>query len=126
LLELLFEFVAEFLLQIFVELFVELGLHSTAETFRKPPSPWLAVLGYAIFGAVAGGVSLIVLPQPLVHGATWRLVNLMVTPLLAGLAMAAIGAWRTKRGQHVLRIDRFSYGYLFALCMAIVRFCFAA
>lgn len=125
-LELLFEFFAEFLLQIIVELLAEIGLRSTTEPFRKPPNPWLAAIGYAIFGATAGGISLFVLPEPLVREETWRLVNLAVTPVLAGLAMAAMGAWRSRRGQQTLRIDRFSYGYLFALCMAIVRFYFAA
>ena len=125
-LELLFEFFAEFLLQIIVELLAEIGLRSTTEPFRKPPNPWLAAIGYAIFGATAGGISLFVLPEPLVQEETWRLVNLAVTPVLVGLAMAAMGAWRSRRGQQTLRIDRFSYGYLFALCMAIVRFHFAA
>lgn len=124
-LELLFEFFAEFLLQIVVELLAEIGLRSTTEPFRKPPNPWLAAIGYAIFGATAGGLSLFVLPEPLVQEETWRLVNLAVTPVLAGLAMAAMGSWRARRGQQTLRIDRFSYGYLFALCMAIVRFHFA-
>jgi hypothetical protein len=40
--------------------------------------------------------------------------------------MAAIGAWRARRGEPVLRIDRFAYGYLFALSLALVRFFFAA
>jgi hypothetical protein len=126
LLELLFEFFAEFLLQIIVELLAEIGLRSATEPFRKPPNPWLAAIGYAIFGATAGGISLFVLPESLVQEETWRLINLAVTPVLAGLAMAAMGAWRARRGQQTLRIDRFSYGYLFALCMAIVRFHFAA
>ena len=125
-LELLFEFFAEFLLQIIVELLAEIGLRSATEPFRKPPNPWLAAIGYAIFGATAGGISLFVLPESLVREETWRLVNLVVTPVLAGLAMAAMGAWRSRRGQQTLRIDRFSYGYLFALCMAIVRFHFTA
>lgn len=124
-LELLFEFIAELFLQLIVELLAEIGLRSTSEAFRKPPNPWLAAIGYAIFGATAGGISLFLLPDALVKGETWRLINLAVTPLLAGLAMAALGAWRSRRGQQTLRIDRFSYGYLFALCMAIVRFHFA-
>jgi hypothetical protein len=126
LLELLFELVFEFLLQIIVEMLFELGLHSTTEPFRKAPSPWLAAIGYVIFGAVAGGLSVLALPQSLIHGDTMRLLNLAVTPIMAGLAMAALGAWRSKRGQQILRIDRFSYGYLFALSMAIVRFHFSA
>jgi hypothetical protein len=50
---------------------------------------------------------------------------LVLTPLLAGGIMAVLGAWRARRGQTVLRIDRFAYGYLFALGLAVVRFWFA-
>jgi hypothetical protein len=34
--------------------------------------------------------------------------------------------WRARHGKPVLRIDRFAYGYLFALAFALVRFLFAA
>ncbi len=124
-LELLFEFVGEFLLQAIGEALVELGLHSVAEPFRRPPNPWLAALGYTIFGAVLGGLSLLAFPTNLVPEA-WRVVNLVATPLAVGGIMAAIGAWRARRGESVLRIDRFAYGYLFALSLALVRFFFAA
>jgi hypothetical protein len=39
--------------------------------------------------------------------------------------MCALGAWRARRGGVVLRIDRFAYGYLFALALALIRFWFA-
>lgn len=121
-LEAILQFFAELLLQLVFEILAEFGLRSLSEPFRKPPNPWVAALGYAIFGATAGGISLYVLPDSLIHGETWRLANLIVTPVMAGLAMAALGAWRSRRGQQTIRIDRFSYGYLFALCMAVVRF----
>ncbi|NJB93267.1 hypothetical protein [Xanthomonas arboricola] len=119
--EIIFEIIGELVLQLTTELLVELGVHSAAEPFRKPPNPWLAALGYAILGLMAGGVSLYLVPA-LVQEEPWRTANLVVTPLLAGLAMAAFGAWRSKRGQQTIRLDRFSYGYLFALTMALVRF----
>jgi hypothetical protein len=124
-LELLFEIIGELLLQIFVEFLAELGVRSAAEPFQRPPNPWLAAVGYALFGATAGGISLYLVPA-LVEGESWRLVNLALTPIIAGLAMAAFGAWRSKRGQRTIRLDRFSYGYLFALSMALMRFHFAA
>ncbi len=121
-LELIIEVIGEFLLQIAVEALVELGFHSLAD--RKPPNPYLAAFGYAILGAAAGGISLLVFPAHLVSGAL-RLLNLLLTPVAVGLFMCAMGIWRVRKGQAALRIDRFAYGYLFALLFALIRFWFA-
>ncbi len=120
--EFLLELLLEFVIQIVGEALFELGLHSLAEPFRKPPNPWLAALSYALFGVIFGGISLWLFPQHMLVSAGWRLVNLLVTPVMAGVCMSLIGSWRAKRGQTVLRIDRFSCGFLFALCLALVRF----
>ena len=122
--EAIFEILGEFLLQVLGEALVELGFHSLAEPFQKPPNPWLAAMGYALFGAMLGGLSLLVFPNNLVPE-PWRLVNLFATPIAVGGLMVAMGAWRARRGQPVLRIDKFAYGYLFALALALVRFFFA-
>lgn len=124
-LELLFQVIGEFLLQVFVEALAELGFHSLAEPFRRPPNPWLAALGYTIFGAALGGLSLLVLPAHLTPSGAARIANLVLTPIAVGACMAAFGSWRAKRGEQRLRIDKFSYGYLFALSLALVRFYFA-
>jgi hypothetical protein len=123
--ELLFSIFGEFLLQIVVEALVELGLHTFAEPLRRKRSPWLAATGYAVFGAAFGGLSLLVLPSHLVVNHLGQVANLLLAPVAAGLAMAILGAWRARRGQDALRIDSFSYGYLFALTFALVRFHFA-
>lgn len=120
--EFLVELFLEFGIQIIVECLIELGLHSMAEPLRRPANPWLASIGYSIFGAILGGVSVWLFPTHMVSSAVWRWGNLLVTPLAVGLSMAWLGGWRARRGQVVLRIDRFSYGYLFALSLALVRF----
>jgi len=124
-LEFIIQIIGEFLIQIAAESLIELGFHSLAEPLRKPPNPWLAALGYFLFGAILGGISLSIISSHLVTSEYWRIVNLVVTPLAVGLGMLAMGAWRAKRGETVLRIDRFSYGYLFALSFALMRFWFA-
>ena len=127
-LEFLFTVVGEFLLQVVVEVLAQIGLHclySLAEPFRKPPNPWFAAVGYTLFGAIAGGLSLLMFPAHLVKGKTLRMVNLVATPVAVGFVMSAVGLWRAKRGQTVLRIDRFFYGFAFALSLALVRFWFA-
>ena len=123
-LEFLFEIIGEFVLQAVAELLVEFGLQSLKEPFRRPPNPWLAALGYFLFGAILGGLSLLVFPRHLVAMKGLRVANLIVTPVAVGLLMSALGKWRARRGQAVLRIDQFAYGYLFALGLAAVRFCF--
>lgn len=123
--EFLLELLLEFVIQVVGEALFELGLHSLVEPFRRPPNPWLAAFGYAIIGGIFGGISLWLFPNHMVAGEVWRWVNLIITPLAVGLCMALLGAWRAKKGQMVLRIDRFSYGYLFALSLALVRFAWA-
>jgi hypothetical protein len=122
--EILFEVIGEFLIQVVGEVLVQLGLHSLAEPFRTPLNPFLAAIGYTIFGGILGGLTLLIFPAHLVP-LPWRILNLIVTPWAVGGLMAAIGAWRARRGEPVLRIDRFVYGYLFALSLALVRFFFA-
>lgn len=124
--EVLIQIFGEIILQAFGEALVELGLHSLAEPFRKPPNPYLAAFGYVLFGSIFGGISLLVLPDHLTSAGPIRIVNLIITPIVVGLCMVAIGAWRKRRGDTILRIDKFFYGYLFALSFALIRFQFAA
>lgn len=123
----LLQAVLEIALQAAFELLAELGIRSVREPFRRGPvDPWLAGLGYALFGAVAGGVSLLVFPELFVHSSTARWLNLFLTPLCAGLTMAFIGARLRRRGKATIRIESFFYGFVFAFAMAAVRLGFGA
>ena len=119
--ELLFEFIAELLLQVVAGVLFEVGLRSLAAPFKRRPNPFLASIGYVLFGAVAGGLSLWIFPTLFIGSHAGRIANAVVTPFIAGGCMAAIGAWRRRRDQDLILLDRFAYGYLFALVMALVR-----
>jgi hypothetical protein len=123
--ELLFGFVGELLLQIVFEVFAAMGLRRAHKPFYKAPNPWLAAMGYLFLGAVAGFLSLFLFPTLFMTSQGARIANLVIAPVVAGAAMAALGAWRQRRDQDLIRLDRFAYGYLFALAMAAVRFAFA-
>jgi hypothetical protein len=116
--------VGEIVLQVIVEGLFELGLRGVREPFRrpKPLHPLLAAMGYAILGAAAGAISVWIFPRLFIDGHALRVMNLVVTPFTAGAVMAAIGAWRRKRDEELIRLDRFAYGFVFALAMAAVRF----
>jgi hypothetical protein len=119
--DVLIEIIAELVLQVALELLFELGLRRVGEIVARPRKPWLAAIGYAILGSTAGGISLLLFPAHLLQTHVARIANLMLTPVAAGAAMVALGRWRRRKGQQIVRLDRFAYGYLFALAMAIVR-----
>jgi hypothetical protein len=124
--EFILQFIFEFLLQIAGELLIELGLRSLGEPFvnREERNPVLAAIGYCLIGAILGGLSLILFPNSFVRSERFHGVNLIITPVLAGLVMAAIGRFRERHGKTVIRLDSFVYGFLFAFAMALVRFYF--
>lgn len=115
----------ELVVQVVGEVLVELGLQAVAAPFRKQPNVWLAALGYLLLGTLFGALSVWLWPQHLTRDGVPRLMNLVLTPVAAGLAMTLLGRWRARRGDPVLRIDRFACSYLFALAVAVVRFNFA-
>ena len=119
----LLQFFAEILLQGIFEAAAELGLRSLVEPFRrpKPISPFLATVGYVIYGGIAGAISLQI-PQMFVIAHPLRVANLIITPIACGSFMAWLGKYREKKGTPTIRLDTFMYGYLFALSMAAVRF----
>jgi hypothetical protein len=79
-----------------------------------------------IFGTVVGGLSLWLVPGRLIKEPYLRVANLILAPVLAGYAMTLMGAWRRKRGQDIVRLDTFTYGYCFAVAMALVRLIYGA
>jgi hypothetical protein len=124
--EFLLEIFGEFFLQLFIEALAEAGLHAVADPLRRPVNPWLAALGYALLGVLLGALSLWLFPVHLIGNHTLRYLNLLITPAAVGLAMMALGMWRAQRGQTVVRLDRFTFGFLFAFALGVTRFVFGA
>jgi hypothetical protein len=125
--ELLFailQFLCEAGVQILFEGLFELGVHESKKSKRrpKPLSPFLAAVFYIFAGALAGWLSIIFFPTLFISSYNAQIIGLIVTPILAGGFMVLIGAWRHKHGQELIRLDKFAYGFLFALSMALVRF----
>lgn len=125
LLEALLQFVSELLLQAIFEIIAEVGYRQFKLTFERQRYPLLSAFGIVLSGCVAGGISLWLFPHGFIHNPIFRLINLIVTPLLAGLMMVFIGEQRKKRGQFLVAIDRFNYAVIFAFSMAFVRLSFA-
>ena len=123
--EVLFQFFGEILLQLIVQVLAELGLHSLGNTFQRRKHPIWSMIGFTLWGAIAGGLSLLVFPHSAIANPGFRYLNLFIAPLVAGGVMALIGQTRLRRGQILVRMDRFGYAFTFAFWMAFVRFLWA-
>lgn len=123
--EIVFQFVGEILVQLLFELIAELGFRSVADTFRRPKNPVLSTIGFALWGIAAGGISVWLFPASPIHNPLYRKINLIVTPVALGFLMTLVGKIWLKKGQDLMRLDRFGYAFVFALAMALVRFIWA-
>ena len=111
-------------MQILAEALAEFGLEAVREVVRpsRPPRLVFAAAGYILLGALFALLSLWPFPNSFSHHTWLRLVNLVVSPAIAGSAMVALGRWRAQRGQGAIYLHKFGYGFLFALTFALVRF----
>ena len=120
------QLLAELVLQVVFEALAELFGHAVKMPFRRSRAvpPWLAAIGYLVFGAAAGGLTVWLVPDLFITAHWLRVVNLVLTPIAAGFIMQAIGSWRARRDKEVVRLESFAYGFCFALAMALVRYAF--
>lgn len=123
--EFLFQVFGEVLLQAIFELLYELGFRSLADTIKRPRSPWLSAIGFLLWGAMAGGISLLIFPASPIGDPMLRQFNLFATPVVVGIGMMLLGRLRERKGQQLVRLDRFGYAFVFAFSMALVRFIWA-
>ena len=126
------------LLEVFLEIFFEaafefaadflgaLILRGVAAIFDTSEfrNPFVACIGYLFLGGVAGGLSLLLFPHPLVHHSRVPGLSVVVSPILAGLGMSLVGTNLRKWNKKAMQIETFGYGFAFALGMALVRFIF--
>ncbi len=121
--ELFCQIFGELILQVICELVLELSLHSFKQTMEPEKCmPVIAFFGYGILGVFVGGLSLLAFPHPFIRSTRFHGIGLFITPLLTGLAMSGMGWLRKRQGTVVLRIDTFSYGFIFAFGIALIRF----
>src|SRR5580704_5144748 len=104
----------EFLLEVFLEAAFEFAAESLGALLLRGVSavfdtsefknPVLAAIGYVFLGGVAGGLSLLVFPHPLVHRSRIPGLSVFVSPILAGLGMSLVGSVLRQRNRKPIQI----------------------
>lgn len=120
----IFEILAEALMEILLGVAADLLSRATRRFFvsSRRIGRALTTLIFAVLGVAAGFLSVAIFPHPLVHPSHFHGVSLLISPVVTGLAMGLVGRTIQRRGRMPVRIESFSYGFVFALAIAIVRF----
>lgn len=111
--ELLFEALFEIVLSAIVA-----GVYRSVRHFRvtaRRGNPIVAAVLLVIVGLVLGFLSVLIFPHPLVHPSKVHGISLLISPLVAGIAMAAVGRGVRRRGRAPVQIESFGFGFAFAL-----------
>lgn len=120
--DIIFSFLGEILIQIFYQILLELGITSISKVKAPAKSPILAGIGYLLLGIIAGGISLLFFRNQFITSPELQILNLVFTPIFAGLVMMEIGKSKAKYGKVTTRMDSFTYGAIFAFGMAGIRY----
>lgn len=114
----------EFLLELGSEGVVDLLSRAAGDIFPRADALHRVQMFfiYGLLGALAGAGSLMIFPHPLFHPSKIHGISLIVSPVVTGLAMSALGSLFRRRGKRVVQIESFPYAFAFAFGMALLRF----
>ncbi|MGA3370926.1 MAG: hypothetical protein ABSC48_04105 [Terracidiphilus sp.] len=85
-------------------------------------NPVATTFALGMLGALAGFLSVVAYPHPLVHPSRFHGVSVIASPLITGFVMFQLGRLLRNYGRRVMPIESFGYGFVFAFAMALVRF----
>lgn len=100
------------------------GAYRAVRRFRvsaRRGNPLVAAVILIIAGALLGFLSATIFPHPLVHPSKHHGVSLLISPVITGLVMSAIGRGVRRRGRVPVPIESFGYGFAFAFAFALIR-----
>src|SRR4051794_3407443 len=108
-LQVVFELVLEILAEIFGEVLIA-GFERIKE--NAVLSAGAGVVAYALFGAVFGWLSTLVVSEHFIRNSNIRIANIILSPIILGFTLCVIG-WIMPRGnfeRRFFRINRFIAG----------------
>jgi hypothetical protein len=126
--EILLQFIFEVVLEVVAQILVELGFESLASPLRNESerNPILATVGYVLFGLILGGLSLVLFPEPIIKNSLLKILNFAVSPILVGFSLCLFSyIWkRNTLGENFFKLEKFVFGFVFALSYSLIRFIF--
>ena len=126
--EFLLQIFLEFLLQVVGGVITDVVLHALSRFIRsrRTLNALVTLIMYLGLGLFVGWLSILILPEAFVRSSNLHGISLLITPVLAGFTMSALGWIRLRQRKTLIRLEAFSCGFIFAFAMALIRLLFTA
>ncbi len=98
---------------------------TTLTEARRPLSGSARFVLFALASCAIGALSLQLFPASFARTLDTRIAVLVGVPIACGLMMAAVGAWRQRRGRPAGSLESFHHGLAFALPTTLIRYIWA-
>ena len=121
--EFLLQIFLEFLLQVVGGLITDVVLHALSRFIRsrRTLNALVTLIMYLGLGLFVGWLSILIFPKAFVRSSNLHGLSLLITPVLAGFTMSALGWIRLRQRKTLIRLETFSCGFIFAFAMALIR-----
>jgi len=124
--DVLLQIIIETAFQIIVEICIAIFEHTTG---RKIPEDTnnrsFKFLIYISVGMIIGFGSLFIFPQGVINNETLKIMVLISSPILTGLAMGLIGNWRRNHDKTTVEMESFTNGFVMAFSISLIRYIWA-
>ena len=118
----LFELFLEIIFQLVAEIVIAIVEHLFGKKARTyTPNLVVKRVSYLFGGAVIGWISLFIFPHHFINNTPLRVASLVISPLATGLLMGLFGKWRRSYDKLTVDMETFTYGFLLAFSIALIR-----
>ena len=124
--EILFQILLEVVLPLLAEIFADAALNKVNRIVSKYEAVRVVLTAIMYFGAglVAGFFSLLIFPAAFARSTRLPGVSIVITPVLGGIMLSYIAWLRVRTLDWTIRLETFTYGFLFAFAMTLLRLLF--
>ncbi len=128
--ELFITVLIEFIFELLIQSFFELIMGSSVRRLSAPQraqntGPVIKAVFYSLLALLAAWLSVKLIPALYIKNSTLQIINLIVSPFIIAAAISLRTKIVKQEEKFLIKLDEFSFAYLFALIFSVTRYLLA-
>lgn len=128
--EIIIAAIFEIILELLIQGFFELTMGSSVRRLPTPQvakntGPVIKAVFYSLLALLAAWLSVKLIPALYIKNSTLQIINLIVSPFIIAAAISLRTKIVKQEEKFLIKLDEFSFAYLFALIFSVTRYLLA-